>query len=54
LELGEFWVSAALLDDVQANTALHIVTRPQPLALDGSGNLTDLQLVASSASGDAW
>jgi hypothetical protein len=60
LELGEFWVSAALLDDVLANPALHVVTRPQPFALDDAGNLMDLLsthagiLVAASASGDAW
>jgi hypothetical protein len=60
LELGEFWLSAALVDDVLATPTLHVVTRPQPLALDDAGNLMDLlsnhsgTLVESSASGDAW
>jgi hypothetical protein len=42
LHLGEFWVSAALLDDVRADPSQQVLTQPQPMPLDSDGNLLDL------------
>jgi len=42
LRLDEFTVSASLLDDVRANSALEILAGPEQPPFDGDGNLRDL------------
>jgi Lactate racemase N-terminal domain len=60
LRLDEFWVSAALLDEVQQDPRLAILAGPGPLAFDDQGDLTDLthedekQPIASASQRDAW
>ena len=47
LHLGEFWVSAALLDDVRQDPALHVLADPRALSFDEAGNLTELEVEGS-------
>jgi len=62
LQLGEFWASDALLDEVRQDPTQHLLEGPQALAFDAWANLPDLGLeqaarpvlVAPSAAGDAW
>jgi hypothetical protein len=49
LRLGEFVVSASLLDDVRADPSLHVLSGPEPVAFDADGNLRDLGLPAPAA-----
>ncbi len=42
LRLGEFMASTSLMDDIRANAALEVVTRPEPPAFDVEGNLRDI------------
>lgn len=42
LRLGEFAVSASLLDDVRADPRLEVIAGPGPLPFDPEGNLQDL------------
>jgi hypothetical protein len=42
LHLEEFWVSAALLPEVQRNPDLHVISGPRAPAFDADGNLLDL------------
>jgi hypothetical protein len=51
LRLGEFAVSASLLDDVRAHPDLRIVTDPAPPPFDDNGDLRDLGLTDLLAAG---
>jgi len=42
LRLAQFTVSASLLDDVRADSALEIIAQPQQPPFDGDENLSDL------------
>jgi hypothetical protein len=42
LRLDEFWVSAALLDEVNADPSEALIEGPAPMAFDAEGNLPDL------------
>lgn len=42
LRMDEFWVSAALLDEVNADPAEAVIEEPAPVAFDQEGNLHDL------------
>jgi hypothetical protein len=42
LQLGHFWVSESLLDQVREQQELSIIEGPAPIAFDAAGNLTDL------------
>lgn len=39
MELGEIWVSEALLEEVKKNPLLEVLSEPQPFAFDENGNL---------------
>jgi hypothetical protein len=60
LHLDQFWVSSSLLDEVERDPHLHVLSDPAPPPFDGEGNLTGLDAeeaeipVAASARGDAW
>lgn len=60
LRLGEFWVSAALLDEVRADPHQQVLAGPGPMIFDTQDNLADLTHeldgvpVAPSARKDAW
>ncbi len=41
LHLGRFWVSAGLLEEVQANSRLYLEAAPAPACFDDEGNLFD-------------
>jgi hypothetical protein len=42
LHLGEFWASAALLEDIRQDPTQHILAEPRAVPFDDAGNLTDL------------
>jgi hypothetical protein len=44
LRLGEFAVSASMLDEVRANASLHVLADPEAPPFDAAGNLRDLGL----------
>ena len=50
LRLGEFWVSTALLDEVERDPTQHILDGPAAVPFDPAGNLvaTGAQLSAVS------
>jgi hypothetical protein len=48
LRLGEFVVSESLLDDVRANSALHVLAGPDAPPFDAEGDLRDLGLPSVS------
>lgn len=50
LNLDEFWVSPALLDEVRRDAAQRILIEPRPLPFDENGNL-DLRREAATAGG---
>jgi hypothetical protein len=60
LRLDEFSVSAALLEEVQANPALTVIEGPAPVPFDSEGDLRDLSpdtavpALAAVAQGDSW
>lgn len=39
MELGEIWVSEALLEEVKKNPLLEVLSEPEPFAFDEAGNL---------------
>jgi hypothetical protein len=49
LRLDEFTVSASLLDDVRANSALDVLEGPEQPPFDGEGNLRDLGAPGAAA-----
>jgi hypothetical protein len=60
LRLGEFWASAALLDELRADAHARVVAGPGPLVFDAAGDLPDLAPerdgvpVAPAGRQDAW
>ena len=48
LELDELLVSEALLDDVEANPHLSVLSHPEPLDFDAQGQLSSFLVGASS------
>ncbi len=60
LRLDEFWVSAALLGEVERDPNLQLLAGPGPMAFDAEGNLSDQtpaargHAVPTVAREDAW